>query len=531
MAVKRRWRSGRLLALKELLRPVQRNPAVQLRRIRLVEYAIVLPAKAGFVGVLVWFFFFTTWLSDSSVSSGPLRPLGLPATGVLRTNRLAAGATNPALPPPLPPRASRTNFSRLQAQDVIERISLEQMYNREVAESVTRHFFIIYFVFNSGVAVLLWWGLRRGNLSAVQWAVFTASVVDALFIAALVMLTGGFSSLLYWMFLALIVRNAVVHPLATPQLVLNLCATACFVLGGVLDLLVTSEDQALMGQARRFAAEMTALENPADPFLLRLFLLLLMTACCYFLQVLFEKERVANEEAREAASRKEQLKTAGRLAAEMAHQLKNPLGIINNAAWSLQRSLGGGKPAQAQHLEIIRTEVQRADRILTELMGHAQVTEGTIDRLNLVEEINRAIAVVLPPGAFHGYVVHTDFAPDLPPLMMQRQHFSEILVNLLKNAREAMPDGGEITISARPLDEFRVEIMVEDTGPGIPLDKLERIFEPYVTTKADGTGLGLAIVRQNADIYGAAVRAESQLDRGARFVLEFPTRTLMKLRS
>jgi signal transduction histidine kinase len=276
-------------------------------------------------------------------------------------------------------------------------------------------------------------------------------------------------------------------------------------------------------------ADANAFDNSPEPFFLRFMVLVLLTLACYGLQVLLEKARLVSEEAREFASRQEQLRAAGKLAAEIAHQIKNPLGIINNAAFAIHRAVSAGKPTPLQQLEIIREEVTRSDRIVTELMGYAQLAEGVVERLNVVEELNRAIGKVFPPGAYRGIQVSTDYADDLPALLMQRRHFSEILVNLLQNAREVLAEGGHIDVCADARDHF-VRITISDDGPGIPPEKVERIFEPYFTTKPQGTGLGLAIVRHNAEIYSGTVRVESELGHGARFILELPTRTFMRLR-
>ena len=112
---------------------------------------------------------------------------------------------------------------------------------------------------------------------------------------------------------------------------------------------------------------------------------------------------------------------------------------------------------------------------------------------------------------------------------MQQKHFTEIAVNILQNAREILANGGHIDVSAEARDEI-VRIVISDDGPGIPAEKMEKIFQPYFSTKPHGTGLGLAIVRHNAEIYSGRVRVESELGQGARFILEFPTRTFMKIR-
>ncbi|HXP61367.1 MAG TPA: ATP-binding protein, partial [Dongiaceae bacterium] len=261
-----------------------------------------------------------------------------------------------------------------------------------------------------------------------------------------------------------------------------------------------------------------------------LLLLLLLTVCCYGVQLLLEKQRQAAEEAQEFALREGQLRSAGRLAAEFAHQIKNPLAIINNAAFSLQRALKDSKPSATEQIRIIQEEVDKSDRIITQVMGYAQLTEGRVEKLSVTEELDRAIAAVFPPGVQYPVRVHRDYSSSFPPLLMQRRHVSEAFVNLLQNGREALDgQGGNIFVQARCRPDFAIEVSIGDDGPGIPPDKHEQVFEPYYTTKEKGTGLGLATVKHNMELYGGTVRLESELGKGARFTLVFPARTQIKL--
>ena len=273
----------------------------------------------------------------------------------------------------------------------------------------------------------------------------------------------------------------------------------------------------------------TASEQAAsEPFVLRLIILWLMTASCYGVQLLSFRDRLAEEESRKSTARNDELKAAGRLAAEIAHQLKNPLGIINNAAFSLQRGLTEGRNDFNLQIEIIREEIERSDRIITQLMGYAQLSEGRVEKLNLGEELDRAVAEVLPPGLNYAIETHRDYGANLPAVLMQRSHLSAVLVNLLQNCREALHGRGNIFLSAHCQAENLVEVVVADDGPGIAADKLDKIFEPYFTSKKRGTGLGLAIVKHNMELYGGTVNVESELGKGARFVLLFPAKTLIR---
>jgi len=262
---------------------------------------------------------------------------------------------------------------------------------------------------------------------------------------------------------------------------------------------------------------------------LRMAVLWLTAICCYGAQVLLERQRLAVEEAEEFAAREGQLRSAGRLAAEFAHQIKNPLAVINNAVFSLQRSLRDGKSTVAPQVEIIQEEVARADRVITQIMGYAQLSEGHVEKLNVIEELDRAIAQVFPPAMPTGIKIQREYGRGFPPLLMQRGHLSEILVNLLKNAREVLGETGNVFVTADCQRDYSVEISVRDDGAGIAPDKIERIFEAYYTTKERGTGLGLAIVKHNVELYGGSVRVESELGKGAKFTLIFPAKALMKL--
>ena len=113
---------------------------------------------------------------------------------------------------------------------------------------------------------------------------------------------------------------------------------------------------------------------------------------------------------------------------------------------------------------------------------------------------------------------------------MQRRHLSEIFVNILQNAREALAEGGNHRRDRGSHETTWSYITIADDGPGIPTEQPAKIFEPYFTTKEKGTGLGLAIVRHNAEMYGGTVRVESEPGHGTRFILHFPTRTFMKMR-
>jgi len=433
---------------------------------------------------------------------------------------------------------------------------------------VLQKYFSIYILCNlaGGVVFFLW---RRLPPGLMQWLVFTLGLLDGLFMGGLTFITGGFESIAYWIFLGLIVLNAISIPLATPQIVLNLLLSLFYLSAGILAINVpvpelwlppakvlhlseathgethlgSTNAPPIKGSSPRnlrplqigelpygATSEDTSGESPAESLYPRLLLLWLLTACCYGVQLLVARQRETVEEAREFAVREGQLRSASRLAAEFAHQIKNPLAVINNTAFSLQRSLRDGKADAARQIEIIQEEVARADRVITQITGYAQLSEGRVEKLNVLAELDRAVAQVFPPAVPTQIKIHRQYTEHFPPLLMLRGHLSEMLVNLLKNAREALGDKGNIFVTADCLHDYSTEISIRDDGPGIPPDKIERIFEAYYTTKEKGTGLGLAIVKHNVELYGGAIRVESGVGKGARFVLTFPAKTILGLR-
>jgi signal transduction histidine kinase len=486
------WQSFK--GLPKLLETSPAEPPQQAERIVAVQLHIVLPVKVGVIAVVLYYLFYAGWFS-------------------------------------------------------------EELTTRWVVEQTLQRFFLIYVVCNVMASiVLLFW--RRFPPGIFQWVVFALGLLDGLFVAELMILTGGFDSIAYWMLPGLIVLNAISIPLATPQIALNLLLSIFYLSAGTLYANVpdptfgnlppnafhppsTNLIVSVSGTNRLFRTNRpirvsdlpyssTPPENADGPDLPRLFVLWLLTACCYGVQVLAERQRRVLEEIREFAVREGQLHSTGRLAAEIAHQLKNPLAIINNAAFSLQRTLPGAKTEVAQQIGIIQEEVTRADQVITQIMGYAQLSEGHVEKLNVIEEIDRAIAQVFPAAVPTGIRIHREFGRDFPPLLMLRGHLSEICVNLLKNAREALAEKGNVFVTADSYRDHAIEISVRDDGPGIAPDKIGRIFEAYYTTKERGTGLGLAIVKHNVELYGGRVRVESGLGRGAKFILFFPAKALMK---
>ncbi len=455
-----RWQ--RLMAWAALLEAPAPDAARLLRRIVMIERNLMLPVKAVFIGMILYSFDVTSWF----------------------------GMANSTL------------------DVVVETVQL----------------IFGFYILASFILAGFLLAAERLPLAVVQFTVVTSGMVDGIFVAGLALLTGGLDSILFWLFVALILRNAASIPPGFSQLILNFAICLCYALVALLDVLVFQN----LDEFTRRALDVMPHEDLGQPFVLRLVVLILATICLYGAQLLLERQRLAAEEAAEFAAREAQLRSAGRLAAEFAHQIKNPLAIINNAAFSLDRAAREGRPQAVQQIEIIQEEVARADKVITQIMGYAQLSEGRVEKLNVIEEFERAITQIFPAAVSGKIQIHRHFGHSFPPLLMQRGHLSEILVNLLQNAREALGKCGNIFVTALCRRDYAVEISVRDDGPGIPASRIGQIFEAYYTTREKGSGLGLAIVKHNVELYGGTVEVESELGKGAKFTVIFPAKALMK---
>lgn len=502
--------AGTIQKLTRLLAAPTIEPAQRAARIQTVERDIVLPLRVLIIGILAAYFFFSGWL----ITPGAINHFEKKAThaatnqaGTHQTNTVQIADTNH-------PHVASSKGNTYQSN-----ADQPQEWSLRHADTI-KTWFLVYTALNIIVGIILVWAPPL-SLKKIQTMVFSIGLLDALLMGTLTLLSTGFDSNLYWVFLALILHNALAIPVALPQLLLNFFVSAAFMAGGLFDQkIIVPLDKSMFG-----ADADPRLENPAE----RLIVLVAWALCCYGIQVLFEKQKRAEAEATEFAVRQERLHTAGRLAAEIAHQIKNPLSIITNSAFSLQKAVHDGETAVDEQVQIIRDEVEHADRIITELMGYAQLAEGTVERLEVGDEVDNAILEIFPPAAKYRVEIIKDYAPGLPALLMQKRHLSSVLVNLLQNAREAMHGVGKIEVSVRYGEKDSVIISIADNGPGIAPDKIDKIFEAHFSTREKGTGLGLAIVKHNTEIYGGAVHVQSELGKGTRFTLEFPARILMRL--
>jgi signal transduction histidine kinase len=216
------------------------------------------------------------------------------------------------------------------------------------------------------------------------------------------------------------------------------------------------------------------------------------------------------------------LATAGQLAAVVAHEIRNPLAALQSRSERVQEELAAGADPQSvsKLLEAIPNEVRRLDRILRNYLSLARATEGP-GRCAVGSVVQETIELFEKDLSRAGIAIL--WQPPQPELRARIDAGSlrQALLNLLLNAREAMSDGGEITVAARE-EEGKVRLTVTDTGHGMDRATRKRLFEPFYTTRPSGSGLGLAVVDSVVRSCGGSVEVQSTPAKGSTFVLLLP---------
>jgi signal transduction histidine kinase len=216
----------------------------------------------------------------------------------------------------------------------------------------------------------------------------------------------------------------------------------------------------------------------------------------------------------------ERLAALGQMSAVVAHEVRNPLGVIFNSLGSLRRLVRPEGDAKML-FDIVEEEADRLNRIVGDLLDFARPSTPEVRPEDLRRVAEDAVAAAVQPQQAGQIELVRDLDPELPPVAVDARLVRQAILNVAVNAVQAMPRGGRITLRTRREDGAAV-VELEDTGAGIPDEVRARIFEPFFTTKASGTGLGLAVVRRIVEGHGGQVRVRSTPGAGTTFSLSFP---------
>lgn len=285
--------------------------------------------------------------------------------------------------------------------------------------------------------------------------------------------------------------------------------------------------------------------HPFDPYWNAAGLLLTFTVVCWILSGLqrslssLEKkveertaalrdEMLMRHLAEEARLQAERLAVVGTMAAQVAHEVRNPLGSITFNLELLSREItalseSSSHPAEEGHFLVsqFKQELSRIKQVVDGYMQLARLPKIDNHIFELNDFLQRKLHLIAPELDEARVELKTQFDPSVDTIESDSDKLWQVLVNLIRNARQAMPDGGVITLTTErtPSD---LCITVADTGKGIAPEHLSKLFTPFFTTKADGTGLGLVLVQQIIGEMGGKISCQSQPGKGATFLITFP---------
>jgi len=232
------------------------------------------------------------------------------------------------------------------------------------------------------------------------------------------------------------------------------------------------------------------------------------------------------KEAQQKLIEAEKYSALGRIAADIAHEIRNPLSALGGFARRLHKRLAPGSQ-EKQYTKIIISEVNRLETILRDTLIYSHFTRSSLKLTHLKKPIIQACLVFCDTCSEQRVHLVKNFAADLPPLYLDSDQIVQAVGNLVSNARDAMGDGGTLTVTTREEQIHGITyqlVEINDTGGGIPEDQIDYIFEPFFSTKkiGVGTGLGLAIVQRIMKEHSGFARLDRNSDTGTTIILGFP---------
>ena len=229
-------------------------------------------------------------------------------------------------------------------------------------------------------------------------------------------------------------------------------------------------------------------------------------------------------------SRAEKLSFLGNMAARLAHEIKNPMTAIGTFIQMLPQKYDD-EEFRTEFYEIAMEETTRVNNLIAELMDLAKTRESHFELNDVNELIDKMILLTSPQSHSKHIDIVRNYDPDIGQVWMDPEKIKQVILNLLSNAIDFTPDKGKIELTTKKIMEHgkpeTVQIEIKDNGPGIPQDIIDKIFDPYFTTRHkssmhNGTGLGLFIAHKNMQDHGGTIEVKSKINKGTTFTLTFP---------
>ncbi len=228
-----------------------------------------------------------------------------------------------------------------------------------------------------------------------------------------------------------------------------------------------------------------------------------------------------NREMEASLAQQGKMASLGVLSSGVAHEINNPLGVILGYAGYIEGKMSEDDP-NYKYIHEIKRESKRCKKIVQDLLSYARTPRPTLETTDLNGLLQQIVDFAANHTDMRGVEIVTEFAPDIPKIELDGDQMRQVAINLILNAGGAMPEGGTLTIRTESVADERIRIQFRDSGCGIPTENLDKIFEPFYTTKERGTGLGLAITKQIIDQHHGEITIESTIGEGTCVTVTLP---------
>jgi signal transduction histidine kinase len=223
---------------------------------------------------------------------------------------------------------------------------------------------------------------------------------------------------------------------------------------------------------------------------------------------------------KERLAHAERLSSLGEMAAAISHEIRNPLGIIRSSAELLKKKIAKVDP-QNTFPDIIVEEATRLNSIITDFINYAKPRNPIMAPCRVEDIIDKNLSFLEAQRKEKGHIIKTHYQDSLPDVMADSAMLYQSFLNILLNAIQSMPDGGRILIDVSSNDHG-ITVHFDDEGQGIPPENMNKIWDPFFTTKEQGTGLGLGIVKNIIESHGGSIQIVNRPVVGARVTVELP---------
>lgn len=239
-------------------------------------------------------------------------------------------------------------------------------------------------------------------------------------------------------------------------------------------------------------------------------------------EAIIQKRAMEQIRLKEELSRAQRLSSLGEMVAGVSHEIRNPLGIIRSSAGLLKKKMEKLDPKNTIP-EIIVEESERLNKIITDFLNYARPREPNLMICKVEEIIDKNITNLATQLAENGCIVDRNIGENLPEILADSEMLYQAFLNIFLNAMQAMPDGGKISVNIFPVNG-RVAVRIEDEGRGIETEIMEKIWDPFFTTKEKGTGLGLGIVKNLIEAHSGSLNVENRPERGTCVTVQLPAK-------